>query len=207
MYHSQTNGVRWRHGNYTFHECPLLMDNPNGTIVRPLYCTVSKAHLIIQTVEFPDECLFCLDSLGETSFYRRLPCSHIFHLSCIDEWFCEEDASCPLCRQKFYSLRGPRFVYLQPPSMEKVSYDDRIHPLELCSAVTQFLKRRIQGRSGVAADGQCGWWQTTNQWFWLYTLCNLKIDPYYHIFMLRLWDKMLSTSHRNLGNEQVNEDQ
>ncbi|KAE8383924.1 hypothetical protein BDV26DRAFT_251041 [Aspergillus bertholletiae] len=65
---------------------------------------------------FPDTCVFCLETLGPSSPYRLLPCDHVFHLPCIDRWLCGEDASCPICRQQFYHLRGPRMVYIAHPS-------------------------------------------------------------------------------------------
>lgn len=29
---------------------------------------------------------------------RQLPCSHAYHLACIDPWLCKQDRSCPTCR-------------------------------------------------------------------------------------------------------------
>jgi len=52
----------------------------------------------------PDTCVLCLDDLDETLSYRRLPCTHLFHLGCIDEWLTTRDASCPVCRIAFYDL-------------------------------------------------------------------------------------------------------
>lgn len=60
----------------------------------------------------PNLCPICWETLDQDSSYRRLPCGHIFHLPCINCWLCDEDASCPLCRRKFYYLRRPRLIYI-----------------------------------------------------------------------------------------------
>ncbi|XP_015054997.2 E3 ubiquitin-protein ligase SDIR1-like [Solanum pennellii] len=44
-----------------------------------------------------DECLVCLDELGEETQVVRLPCSHMFHAECITKWL-ENSHYCPLCR-------------------------------------------------------------------------------------------------------------
>mmetsp|Transcript_1851 Transcript_1851/g.5582 ORF Transcript_1851/g.5582 Transcript_1851/m.5582 type:complete len:628 (+) Transcript_1851:128-2011(+) len=57
------------------------------------------------------ECMVCLCPFEEGERVRRLPCNHVFHTACVDEWL-GRDAHCPLCR---HSLRpggrrgaGPR---------------------------------------------------------------------------------------------------
>ncbi|KAK6790588.1 hypothetical protein RDI58_009669 [Solanum bulbocastanum] len=44
-----------------------------------------------------DECLVCLDAIGEETQILRLPCSHMFHGDCITKWL-ENSHYCPLCR-------------------------------------------------------------------------------------------------------------
>ncbi|TMX02883.1 hypothetical protein EJD97_019323 [Solanum chilense] len=44
-----------------------------------------------------DECLVCLDELGEETDVLRLPCSHMFHAECITKWL-QNSHYCPLCR-------------------------------------------------------------------------------------------------------------
>lgn len=71
----------------------------------------------IEWVDFlPDTCVFCSESLGPKSSFRRLLCGHFFHLPCIDSWICGQDASCPICRRTFYHLRRQRHVVASPPS-------------------------------------------------------------------------------------------
>ncbi|XP_006344335.1 ERAD-associated E3 ubiquitin-protein ligase HRD1-like [Solanum tuberosum] len=44
-----------------------------------------------------DDCLVCLDEIGEETQVLRLPCSHMFHGDCITKWL-ENSHYCPLCR-------------------------------------------------------------------------------------------------------------
>ncbi|XP_049363455.1 uncharacterized protein LOC125828176 [Solanum verrucosum] len=44
-----------------------------------------------------DDCLVCLDEIGEETQVLCLPCSHMFHGDCITKWL-ENSHYCPLCR-------------------------------------------------------------------------------------------------------------
>lgn len=43
------------------------------------------------------ECIVCLSDFQDGDRVRCLPCKHVFHTACIDEWL-GRDAHCPLCR-------------------------------------------------------------------------------------------------------------
>lgn len=46
----------------------------------------------------PDICSICRQNLENNEILRKLkPCSHQFHLNCIDRWF-EKNVFCPICR-------------------------------------------------------------------------------------------------------------
>lgn len=53
-------------------------------------------------VQPPTECSICFDALGSRPL-ELLPCSHLFHLSCLTEWLRvgsgQSGKSCPICRQ------------------------------------------------------------------------------------------------------------
>ncbi|KAJ2938135.1 hypothetical protein O0L34_g3708 [Tuta absoluta] len=42
-----------------------------------------------------DNCAICWEPMKEA---RKLPCSHLFHNSCLCQWV-QQDASCPTCRR------------------------------------------------------------------------------------------------------------
>jgi len=44
------------------------------------------------------ECIICMEIFKENEKIRKLKCSHIFHLKCIDGWL-ENNKSCPICKK------------------------------------------------------------------------------------------------------------
>ncbi|RKO83737.1 hypothetical protein BDK51DRAFT_52027 [Blyttiomyces helicus] len=52
-------------------------------------------------------CAICLEPFESPDRVRSLPCSHFFHVPCIDRWLTEKTAACPLCR---ISLKKPGAV-------------------------------------------------------------------------------------------------
>ncbi|KAJ8772114.1 hypothetical protein K2173_027291 [Erythroxylum novogranatense] len=46
-----------------------------------------------------DNCVICLDEFSGETALTRMPCSHVFHQSCLFRWL-RNSNSCPLCREK-----------------------------------------------------------------------------------------------------------
>lgn len=44
-------------------------------------------------------CSICQNNLTESQMGRTLPCNHMFHAVCIDQWLLQRSATCPMCRQ------------------------------------------------------------------------------------------------------------
>lgn len=59
------------------------------------------------------ECCICLAKYKEREEVRQLPCSHLFHLRCVDQWL-RIISSCPLCKQELekWYIREPDFIIL-----------------------------------------------------------------------------------------------
>ncbi|XP_073135968.1 E3 ubiquitin-protein ligase At4g11680-like [Henckelia pumila] len=49
--------------------------------------------------EYRPECCICLARYREKEEMRELPCNHIFHLRCVDQWL-KILSCCPLCKQQ-----------------------------------------------------------------------------------------------------------
>ncbi|KAB5513065.1 hypothetical protein GE09DRAFT_981527, partial [Coniochaeta sp. 2T2.1] len=43
----------------------------------------------------------CLDLLQDKDEVRKLQCSHVFHVSCIDPWYERQRFDCPLCKSVY----------------------------------------------------------------------------------------------------------
>ena len=44
------------------------------------------------------QCAICISEFNEGEEVRNLPCGHMFHIGCIDEWL-GLNVTCPLCKQ------------------------------------------------------------------------------------------------------------
>jgi hypothetical protein len=45
------------------------------------------------------ECCICLAKYKDKEELRQLPCTHVFHLKCVDHWL-RITSCCPLCKQE-----------------------------------------------------------------------------------------------------------
>lgn len=55
----------------------------------------------------PPTCAICQDSILQTELCRELlACSHLFHKTCIDQWF-QQNVRCPVCRHDIRDLPTP----------------------------------------------------------------------------------------------------
>ncbi len=54
-----------------------------------------------------ERCCICLNDFAEDESIRRLPCLHIFHKDCIDEWL-RRNHKCPLCNMSVAAGFGVR---------------------------------------------------------------------------------------------------
>lgn len=43
-------------------------------------------------------CSICTEDFADGAELRKLPCGHLYHPSCIDQWLREFNVTCPLCR-------------------------------------------------------------------------------------------------------------
>jgi len=57
-----------------------------------------EVHAQLQTEQ--TECVVCLCKFRDGDTVRCLPCQHVFHSDCVDEWL-GRDSHCPLCRCSF----------------------------------------------------------------------------------------------------------
>ncbi|CAI5479826.1 unnamed protein product [Closterium sp. Yama58-4] len=56
--------------------------------------------------ELAKECTVCLSDFNEMELVRSLPCTHRFHVSCIDHWLADR-TTCPVCRVDLSTAAAP----------------------------------------------------------------------------------------------------
>ncbi|CAI2164327.1 3852_t:CDS:2 [Funneliformis geosporum] len=47
----------------------------------------------------PEICSICLEEFSDGETLRELPCSHLYHIDCVDKWLTTKSSNCPLCKQ------------------------------------------------------------------------------------------------------------
>ena len=54
------------------------------------------------TSEMTLECVICLEAIEQGDWVRKLPCHHIFHRACLDQWLTKRSCLCPLCKLSLF---------------------------------------------------------------------------------------------------------
>ncbi|OJJ65589.1 hypothetical protein ASPBRDRAFT_139782, partial [Aspergillus brasiliensis CBS 101740] len=47
-------------------------------------------------------CTICLDLVRRADTIHALPCKHVFHRRCLENWFLRHHITCPICCRVFY---------------------------------------------------------------------------------------------------------
>ncbi|CAH1977669.1 unnamed protein product [Acanthoscelides obtectus] len=63
--------------------------------------------------ENSDNCAICWEKMESA---RKLPCSHLFHNTCLLSWL-EQDTSCPTCRMAL-NIHNPSAARMEPPELQ-----------------------------------------------------------------------------------------
>lgn len=50
-----------------------------------------------------DTCAICLEQFTSNSQVKKLPCRHIFHPECVDQWLIRSVGECPVCKRNVLS--------------------------------------------------------------------------------------------------------
>ncbi|RKP36337.1 hypothetical protein BJ085DRAFT_5766, partial [Dimargaris cristalligena] len=73
----------------------LLMDRIMSVIPSVLQDKVEDEFSIFDSQE---NCPICVNEIKPRQIIRQLPCLHVFHLDCIDDWLTEKSSICPMCK-------------------------------------------------------------------------------------------------------------
>lgn len=76
----------------------LIAENTNRLDVKKVIKNIDAIPLsMYQNSNDTDECPLCYDKFVPTDLVRTLPCSHMFHRICIDEYLKTQSFLCPYC--------------------------------------------------------------------------------------------------------------
>ncbi|KAF8766959.1 uncharacterized protein LOC129965559 [Argiope bruennichi] len=81
-----------------------------------------KDHLPSTDIPTEYKCSICLDTTLRKKM-KRLPCSHIFHRSCINKWL-KNHRRCPLCRVAITYPRNKRSTTNRRPTTNRRYYSE-----------------------------------------------------------------------------------
>ena len=75
------------------------IDLESNPAIKSMHSRVSHVSEVWAT-----DCAVCLTEFEKEEEIRELPCDHIFHDTCIRDWFMKaKSAVCPLCRNQLHS--------------------------------------------------------------------------------------------------------
>jgi len=116
------------------------------------------------------ECSICLIEFNENDHCRQLPCDHIFHTACIDQWF-DVSVVCPMCKRNIRSIltgeddlpvrqqqplpqtqqqqqQQQNHEHVQPPSNQPL-HQYQHQPISMSSTLDSFLFDSISQNSNL----------------------------------------------------------
>ena len=56
--------------------------------------------------EYAKKCVICMENYKENDEVETLPCFHIFHKNCIEQWFNNNNNNCPICKNDITNEGG-----------------------------------------------------------------------------------------------------
>lgn len=59
-----------------------------------------------EETDVDEKCTICLSMLEDGEDVRRLPCMHLFHQGCVDQWLATS-RKCPICRVDIETQLNP----------------------------------------------------------------------------------------------------
>jgi len=136
----------------------MLVTTPSLRVIQgtTLRSAKSKAEI--------DCCSICLDDHCDTEQYRKLPCGHVFHVQCCDEWF-KSRVTCPICKGSVVNLSSDfdraaaaETVRLNKEFMRKSGNDGKAYTnivqpaldVSVCSPNSRRPPLRVASRTHVA---------------------------------------------------------
>ncbi|OLY85284.1 RING finger protein 165 [Smittium mucronatum] len=81
------------------------------------------------------DCLICFEKINIGEDIRRIPCLHMFHRECLDQWLLERVGSCPNCRldlhtetAKDHKPINPELVHISSAASSSMRIENQVSP-------------------------------------------------------------------------------
>ena len=76
--------------------------------------------------EEADKCTICLSEFEVDEDVRRLPCMHLFHVECVDQWL-SQNKRCPICRLVVVVVYQCTIIYVMVSLKELKLFYSKVH--------------------------------------------------------------------------------
>ena len=113
----------------------VARDVPSPRGLTPEQLQIFPQRVLCEGDEHLDErfvCSICLLCFCDGEVVRDLPCKHMFHMLCVDDWLASE-TTCPLCRESCRHVVEAREVEHAPSTLTRVGHmlrQDQREPLD-----------------------------------------------------------------------------
>lgn len=126
---------------------------PDIITTLPTYAYTELPQATAEAVSSPvpvnsDACMVCLEEYLHEDRLRQLPCLHVFHVHCIDQWL-QRSTLCPACKRSVVAAEPVASELLQPvtqPSPSRPSSPPSSQQLPSQPSSSNLPRRRPQGR-------------------------------------------------------------
>jgi hypothetical protein len=112
----------------------------------------SDIYEIIKSTSADDVCSICTDNYEVSVPSQIKSCGHVFHRTCIDEWF-QYNLSCPMCRRQ---LGGPlnKVLFDGHPSLNTFNEDPSINLYQYIIILLSLQAQQVQAQQVQAQQVQ-----------------------------------------------------
>ncbi|KAH7440039.1 hypothetical protein KP509_04G088600 [Ceratopteris richardii] len=107
---------RLRRNSLTSNDSPALSKGDLKAFPVRLFSATENPNL--------ESCAICLEEYANGERLRELPCSHEFHMSCIDQWLTTRRPFCPICKRDFHSKDSKAAPSESTPLLAEASHAD-----------------------------------------------------------------------------------
>lgn len=105
-------------------------------------------------VSLNETCPICLDEFPSQELVRELPCYHLYHPDCIDEWLLQKMANCPMCKFNVLAALDKRIqdgppLHVSNDAASLISVTSSFKFSQTFKRFTRSVKRKLLGPGDI----------------------------------------------------------